>query len=154
MYGFRKGLEQTSLISLYGLKFVEPHLEIKFTLTLLLTGLNCLWHTCIRRILNAVKPHLFTFSPGHSFPFNASFLLAIFLPLLFYIFLYCAFWKSLCTYKRCWKAIERNIVSKTLMKQLHTVLVLHFSRCLTTEYSETTAHFNGSFDTDNQIYVQ
>jgi hypothetical protein len=25
--------------------------------------------------------------------------------------------------------------------------------CLTTEYSETTAHFNGNFDTDNQIYV-
>jgi hypothetical protein len=30
---------------------------------------------------------------------------------------------------------------------------LHFNRCLTTEYSETTAHFNGNFDTDNQIYV-
>jgi hypothetical protein len=26
---------------------------------------------------------------------------------------------------------------------------LHFNRCLTTEYSETTAHFNGNFDTDN-----
>jgi hypothetical protein len=25
-----------------------------------------------------------------------------------------------------------------------------FNRCLTTEYSETTAHFNGNFDTDNQ----
>jgi hypothetical protein len=24
---------------------------------------------------------------------------------------------------------------------------------LTTEYSETTVHFNGDFDTDNQIYV-
>jgi hypothetical protein len=24
---------------------------------------------------------------------------------------------------------------------------------LTTEYSETTAHFNGNFDTDNQIYA-
>jgi hypothetical protein len=32
-------------------------------------------------------------------------------------------------------------------------LVLHFNRCLATEYSETTAHFNGNFDTDNQIYV-
>jgi hypothetical protein len=30
---------------------------------------------------------------------------------------------------------------------------LHFNRCLTTEYSETTAHCNGNFDTDNQIYV-
>jgi hypothetical protein len=30
---------------------------------------------------------------------------------------------------------------------------LHFNRCLTTEYSETTAHSNGNFDTDNQIYV-
>jgi hypothetical protein len=25
---------------------------------------------------------------------------------------------------------------------------MHFNHCLTTEYSETTAHFNGSFDTD------
>jgi hypothetical protein len=31
--------------------------------------------------------------------------------------------------------------------------VLHFSRNLTTEYSETTARFNGNFDTDNQTYV-
>jgi hypothetical protein len=28
-----------------------------------------------------------------------------------------------------------------------------YNRCLTTEYSKTTAHFNGNFDTDNQIYV-
>jgi hypothetical protein len=27
------------------------------------------------------------------------------------------------------------------------------NRCLTTEYSETTAHFNSNFDTDNQIYL-
>jgi hypothetical protein len=33
--------------------------------------------------------------------------------------------------------------------ELHTLPVLRFTRCLTTEYSETTAHF----DTDNQIYV-
>jgi hypothetical protein len=39
------------------------------------------------------------------------------------------------------------------LKQLHTLPVLHFNRCLTTEYSETTAHFNGTFHTDNQIYV-
>jgi hypothetical protein len=32
-------------------------------------------------------------------------------------------------------------------------LVLDFNCCLTTEYSETTAHFNGNFDTDEQIYV-
>jgi hypothetical protein len=31
--------------------------------------------------------------------------------------------------------------------------VLHYNLCLTTEYSETTALFNGNFDTDNQIYV-
>jgi hypothetical protein len=35
------------------------------------------------------------------------------------------------------------------IKQLHTLPVLHFNRCLTTECSETTAHFNGNFDTDN-----
>jgi hypothetical protein len=39
------------------------------------------------------------------------------------------------------------------IKQLHTLPVLHFNHCLTTEYSETTAHFNGNFGTDNQIYV-
>jgi hypothetical protein len=42
---------------------------------------------------------------------------------------------------------------KTELKQLHTLPVLHFNRCLTSEYSETTAHFNGNFNTDNQIYV-
>jgi hypothetical protein len=42
---------------------------------------------------------------------------------------------------------------KNWIKQLHTLPVLHFNLCLTTEYSETTAHFNGNFDTDNQIYV-
>jgi hypothetical protein len=49
--------------------------------------------------------------------------------------------------------VHERLVSKNLMKELHTLLVLHFNRCLTTEYSETTAHFNGNFDTDNQIYV-
>jgi hypothetical protein len=44
-------------------------------------------------------------------------------------------------------------VKNELKKQLHTLPVLHFNRCLTTEYSETTAHFNGNFDTDNQLYV-
>jgi hypothetical protein len=32
-------------------------------------------------------------------------------------------------------------------KQLHTLPVLHFNRSLTAEYSETTAHFIGKFDT-------
>jgi hypothetical protein len=39
------------------------------------------------------------------------------------------------------------------MKQLHTLPVLYFNRCLTAEQSVTTAHFNGNFVTDNQIYV-
>jgi hypothetical protein len=59
---------------------------------------------------------------------------------------------SLCTYKNTffnWK----TTVSKNWIKRLHTLPVLHFSRCLTIEYSETTAHFNGNFDTDDQIYV-
>jgi hypothetical protein len=46
----------------------------------------------------------------------------------------------------------RTIVSKNWIKQLHTLPVLHFNRCLTTEYNETTAHFD-NFDTDNQIYL-
>jgi hypothetical protein len=49
--------------------------------------------------------------------------------------------------------IETTIVSKNLIKQLYTLPVLHFNRCLTTEYSERTVHFNGNFDTENQIYV-
>jgi hypothetical protein len=48
---------------------------------------------------------------------------------------------------------ERNILSTNWGKQLRTLPVMHFNRCLTTEYSETTAHFNGNFDTYNQIYV-
>jgi hypothetical protein len=45
------------------------------------------------------------------------------------------------------------MVSKNWIKQLQTLPVLRFNYFLTTEYSETTAHFNGNFDTDNQIYV-
>jgi hypothetical protein len=45
-------------------------------------------------------------------------------------------------------------VSKRWIKELHTLPVFHLNRCLTTEYSETTAHFNGNFDTDNQIVAQ
>jgi hypothetical protein len=44
-------------------------------------------------------------------------------------------------------------MSKNWMRQLHTLPVLHLNRCLTTEYSETTAHYNCNFDTDNQIYL-
>jgi hypothetical protein len=43
-------------------------------------------------------------------------------------------------------SIERTTVSKNRIKQLHTLPVLHYSCCLTTEYSETTEHFNGNFD--------
>jgi hypothetical protein len=67
--------------------------------------------------------------------------------------LYSAFGKSLCIYNRSWIRFSKTIVSKIWIKQLHTLPVLHFSRCLTTEYSKITAHFNGNFDTDNQIYV-
>jgi hypothetical protein len=48
---------------------------------------------------------------------------------------------------------ERTIMRKNWIKQLHTLPVLHFNRCLTTEYSETTAHCNDNFGTDNIIYV-
>jgi hypothetical protein len=58
----------------------------------------------------------------------------------------------LCTYKEL-PSIERTTMSKNWIKQLHTLPVLHFNHCLTTEYSETTAHFNSNFDTDNQIYT-
>jgi hypothetical protein len=60
---------------------------------------------------------------------------------------------SRCALIKTSSSIERTIVSKNWIKQLHTLAVLHFNRCLTTEYSETTAYFNGNCDTDNQIYV-
>jgi hypothetical protein len=44
-------------------------------------------------------------------------------------------------------------VSKNIINQLHTLPVLHFNRCLTTQYSQTTAHCNDNFGTDNQMYV-
>jgi hypothetical protein len=49
--------------------------------------------------------------------------------------------------------IERNILSKNWIKQLHTLPVLHFDISLTTEYNERKEHFNGNFDIDNKIYV-
>jgi hypothetical protein len=50
-------------------------------------------------------------------------------------------------------AVHERLYSKNWIKQLHILQVLHFNCCLTTEYNETTAHFNGNFDTDNHIYV-
>jgi hypothetical protein len=58
----------------------------------------------------------------------------------FFKFIYClhiritlhsAFGKFMCTYKSCWKWCPRSIVSINWIKQLHTLLVLHFNRCLT-----------------------
>jgi hypothetical protein len=51
------------------------------------------------------------------------------------------------------ECLYRSELELNRIKQLHTLPVLHFNRSLTTEYSETTAHFNGNFDTDNQMYV-
>jgi hypothetical protein len=68
--------------------------------------------------------------------------------------LYSAFGKSLCTLKKNTRSsFETNIVIKIWIKQLYTLPALHFNRCLKTEYSETTAQFNGNFAADNQIYV-
>jgi hypothetical protein len=44
-------------------------------------------------------------------------------------------------------------VNKNGIKELRILPVLHYNRCLTAEYTKTTAHLNGKFDTDNQIYV-
>jgi hypothetical protein len=43
-------------------------------------------------------------------------------------------------------------MSKNWIKQLHTLPVLHYNRCLTAEYSETS-HCNSKFDANIQIYV-
>jgi hypothetical protein len=61
--------------------------------------------------------------------------------------------ESRCSLIKTHSSIEKSTVSKNWIKQLHTLPVLHFNRCLTTEYSETKAHFDGNFDTDNQICV-
>jgi hypothetical protein len=58
--------------------------------------------------------------------------------------MYSASGKSLCTYKRNWKWCSRNIVSISWIKQLPILPILHINRCLTTEYSETTSHFNAT----------
>jgi hypothetical protein len=70
---------------------------------------------------------------------------------------YSAFGKSLCTYKFDGSDVHERLYRPepelNWIKQLNTLPVLHFNRRLTTEYSETTAHFNDNFDTYNQIYV-
>jgi hypothetical protein len=48
-----------------------------------------------------------------------------------------AFEKSLCADKRCWKWYPKTIVSKNWIKQLHTLPVLHFNRCLTVKLQHT-----------------
>jgi hypothetical protein len=45
--------------------------------------------------------------------------------------------------------VHERLVSRNWITQLHTLPVLHFNY-LTTEYSVTTAHFIGNFNTDNQ----
>jgi hypothetical protein len=49
---------------------------------------------------------------------------------------------------------HERLYSKNWIKQLHSLSILHFNRCLPTEYSEKTAHSNGYFNTDTQIYVR
>jgi hypothetical protein len=62
--------------------------------------------------------------------------------------------ESRCELIKCvWSDVYERLYSKNLITQLRTLPVLHFNWCLTTEYSEKTAHFNGNFGTDNQIYV-
>jgi hypothetical protein len=57
-------------------------------------------------------------------------------------------------HERLYRAWTRLIlVSKNWIKQLNTLPVLHFKLCLINKYGEKTAHSNGNFDTDNQIYV-
>jgi hypothetical protein len=51
------------------------------------------------------------------------------------------------------ESLYRSEPELNRIKHLNTSPVLHFNRCLTSEYRATTAHFNGNFDTDNQIYV-
>jgi hypothetical protein len=52
--------------------------------------------------------------------------------------------------KRVWFVSHEPWWVKTELNN-STLPVLHFNRCLSTECNETTAHFNGNFDTDNQI---
>jgi hypothetical protein len=61
--------------------------------------------------------------------------------------------KNRCALIKTRSSIE-IIVSKNWIKHLPTLTVLHVNRCLTTEYSETTAHFNGNFDIDKNFYLE
>jgi hypothetical protein len=61
--------------------------------------------------------------------------------------------ESCCALIKRRSSIAKRTVSENWIKQLHALLALHFNHCLATEYSETTAHVNGNFDTDSQIYV-
>jgi hypothetical protein len=61
--------------------------------------------------------------------------------------------RCICSTRKTRSPIEGTTLSKNWIKQLHTLPVLHFNRFLTTEYSETTANFNGNFDTGEQIYA-
>jgi hypothetical protein len=48
--------------------------------------------------------------------------------------------------------VYKHLLGLNLFNYITLFTGIALNRCLTTEYSETTAHFNGNFDTDNQIY--
>ena len=60
--------------------------------------------------------------------------------------------KMYSTKKTC-SSIERTIVSKNWIKQLNTCTSTTVQQVNTVKCHATTAHFNGNFDTDDQIYV-
>jgi hypothetical protein len=69
------------------------------------------------------------------------------------VYIYIVRSESRCAIIKCVGSyVHERWYSKNWIKQFHTLPVLHFNRYLT-EYSETTAHFNGNFATDNQVYV-
>jgi hypothetical protein len=60
--------------------------------------------------------------------------------------------ESRCALTKTHYLIERTIVIKNELNN-YSLYRYCTSTTLTTEYSETTAHFNVYFHTDNQIYV-
>jgi hypothetical protein len=44
--------------------------------------------------------------------------------------------------------VHSDFPNELYIKSLHSTATIDWP-----EYSETTVHFNGNFDTDNQIYV-